>query len=196
MSSDNIRYRVVSAIASELISAGLADVIADSAHFKLVASLGSVDDALTRLALDRPNLLIVDAAAVTDLNNLRATLGSDVTLVAIVHSYVPLNELRRYDAVLDVAQSRGELIRTLIDAAHAATDDDGSGNNTENNYELSKRETDVLVLVAKGLTNKEIADDLNLSVHTVISHRKNIMHKTGIKSVAGLTMYAMLNKLL
>ena len=42
----------------------------------------------------------------------------------------------------------------------------------------------------------EIADALNVSIHTVISHRKNITHKTGIKSVAGLTVYAMLNNLI
>jgi DNA-binding CsgD family transcriptional regulator len=52
------------------------------------------------------------------------------------------------------------------------------------------------VLVAKGLANKEIADKLNISIHTVMSHRKNIAHKTGIKSVAGLTVYALLNNLL
>ena len=54
----------------------------------------------------------------------------------------------------------------------------------------------VLVLVAKGMANKEIADRLNISIHTVMSHRKNIAHKTGIKSVAGLTVYALLNNLL
>ena len=46
------------------------------------------------------------------------------------------------------------------------------------------------------MTNKEIADQLHVSPHTVMSHRKNIMHKTGIKSVAGLTVYAMLNHLI
>ena len=61
---------------------------------------------------------------------------------------------------------------------------------------MSDRERDVLVRVAKGLSNKEIADDLNISIHTVMSHRKNIAHKTGIKSVAGLTVYALLNNLL
>ena len=54
----------------------------------------------------------------------------------------------------------------------------------------------MLVQLAQGKTNKEIADALNVSVHTVISHRKNITHKTGIKSVAGLTVYAMLNGLI
>ena len=59
--------------------------------------------------------------------------------------------------------------------------------------ELSKRETDVLIAIAKGMMNKEIADQMNLSVHTVISHRKNITRKTGIKSVSGITVYALLN---
>ena len=63
-------------------------------------------------------------------------------------------------------------------------------------HELSERERDVLILVARGFTNKEIASELNISPHTVISHRKNIVHKTGIRSVAGLTVYAVLNKLI
>ena len=61
--------------------------------------------------------------------------------------------------------------------------------------ELSNREIDVLVALAKGLTNKEISDQLFISVHTVITHRKNIIRKTGIKSVSGLTVYALLNNL-
>ena len=62
--------------------------------------------------------------------------------------------------------------------------------------ELSDREKEILVSVAKGLLNKEIADQYNISIHTVISHRKNITRKTGIKTVAGLTVYALLNGLI
>lgn len=58
---------------------------------------------------------------------------------------------------------------------------------------LSARETDVLKLVATGLTNKEIADRLNISINTVLTHRKNISAKLGIKSVSGLSVYAMMN---
>lgn len=60
-------------------------------------------------------------------------------------------------------------------------------------HELSVREIEVLVLLTKGLINKEIADKLNISQTTVISHRKNITEKLGIKSVSGLAIYAVMN---
>ena len=62
--------------------------------------------------------------------------------------------------------------------------------------ELSAREREILVSVAKGKLNKEIADEYNISIYTVITHRKNITRKTGIKTVAGLTVYALLNNLI
>lgn len=60
---------------------------------------------------------------------------------------------------------------------------------------LSDRETDVLIHIVRGLTNKEIAAKMFLSVHTVNTHRKNIMNKLKIHSPAGLTIYAIVNKL-
>ncbi len=60
-------------------------------------------------------------------------------------------------------------------------------------HELSAREIEVLVQITKGLINKEIADKLNISLTTVITHRKNITDKLGIKSVSGLTIYAVMN---
>ncbi|MBI9066985.1 MAG: helix-turn-helix transcriptional regulator [Salinivirgaceae bacterium] len=62
--------------------------------------------------------------------------------------------------------------------------------------ELSEREKDVLSLVALGHSNKEIAEKLFISIHTVITHRKHITEKLGIKSISGLTVYAILNKLI
>lgn len=62
--------------------------------------------------------------------------------------------------------------------------------------ELSEREKQILVSVAKGLINKEIADLHHISINTVITHRRNITRKTGIKTVPGLTVYAILNDLI
>lgn len=60
---------------------------------------------------------------------------------------------------------------------------------------LSEREKDIITGVVKGLTNKEIAKQLFISPHTVITHRKNIARKLKIHSAAGLTIYAIVNKL-
>lgn len=95
-----------------------------------------------------------------------------------------------YDRVLDVYSSESKMEETLRRIFYS------NKSNIESVAELndlSSREIEVLVLVAKGLINKEIADKLNISLTTVISHRKNITEKLGIKSVSGLTIYAVMN---
>lgn len=57
---------------------------------------------------------------------------------------------------------------------------------------LSAREIEVLTLIVKGLLNKEIADRLNIGLTTVISHRRNIVEKLGMRSVSALTIYAVM----
>ena len=66
---------------------------------------------------------------------------------------------------------------------------------TPDQEELSQREREIVVCVVKGMTSKEIAQSLCLSIHTVITHRRNISHKLQIHSSAGLTIYAIVNKL-
>lgn len=69
-------------------------------------------------------------------------------------------------------------------------------NENEKNDVLSVREIDILKEVALGYSNKEIADRLFISINTVITHRKNITEKLGIKTIAGLTVYALMNNLI
>ena len=107
-----------------------------------------------------------------------------------MYQYVEKDVLKAYDGVVEIRDGRSVIIETLAQASPS------SEHRNSGNYELTKRETAVLIQLAQGKTNKEVADALNVSVHTVISHRKNITHKTGIKSVAGLTVYAMLNNLI
>ena len=76
-------------------------------------------------------------------------------------------------------------LNDFITGKAGETDGDGSM--------LSQREVEVLRLVVSGCINKEIADRLGISVNTVLTHRKNITAKLGIKSVSGLSFYAMMN---
>ena len=90
---------------------------------------------------------------------------------------------------------------TQLEEALLLQDREGSPSAEEEAHEasgehLSAREKEILVCVAQGMLNKEIADRFGLSIHTVITHRKNITRKTGIKTVAGLTVYALLNGLI
>jgi len=67
--------------------------------------------------------------------------------------------------------------------------------NAEAGEALSEREKDVIVSLVQGMTNKEIADHLFISINTVITHRRNIARKLQIHSPAGLTIYAIVNNL-
>lgn len=66
----------------------------------------------------------------------------------------------------------------------------------KNKGALTQREKEVLVGIASGKTNKEIAEELYISVHTVVTHRKNISEKLGIRTVSGLSVYALINGLI
>lgn len=99
--------------------------------------------------------------------------------------------------VLDVFKTEKQVIKSLIDL-HKQAHEPGHSRNKQavaahQVHELSPREIEVISLIAMGMTNKEIADRLNIGQTTVITHRKNITDKLGIKSVSGLTIYAVIN---
>ncbi len=77
-----------------------------------------------------------------------------------------------------------------VDDSPAADDE---AETTAAKEQLSQRERDVLMCVVKGMTNKEIADTLCISIHTVLTHRRNIAKKLEIHSPAGLVIYAIVN---
>lgn len=99
--------------------------------------------------------------------------------------------------VLNVYQTKEGLIKDLMNLHKHGHQTGYSTNNAAMDahrvHDLSPREIDVISLIAKGLSNKEIANSLNISQTTVITHRKNITDKLGIKSVSGLTIYAVMN---
>lgn len=118
-------------------------------------------------------------------DNIRDRLND---LTQIIYKYLPgerLNE-EMVELVFDILQLSRDLEKhAMIEELLLVPQED---------YNLSDREMDVLELVAQGLSSKEISSRLNIAVNTVNTHRKSITRKTGIKSVAGLAVYAMLKK--
>ncbi len=115
-----------------------------------------------------------------------------IVWVALVYNFFDQQLLSMFDKTINIteqADSIAEIIKKIGNSEIHNTLD------TEHE-QLSEREIDVLKLIVKGFSNKEIADSLNISIHTVISHRKNISQKTGIKSQSGLTIYAISSKII
>ncbi|MBR1881618.1 MAG: response regulator transcription factor [Muribaculaceae bacterium] len=185
------RIKVMIVEPSVVITEGLAKVLSEASRIKVLEPVHDATVASERATALRPDVVILNPTLAESPSALLGDYSGPV--LALVYQYVEQLRLKRYDAVIDIRESSGTMIDTLIRVAKTVEQGDREATVS---YELSKRETDVLIQVAKGLTNKEIADKLNVSPHTVISHRKNIMHKTGIKSVAGLTVYAILNNLI
>lgn len=191
----NRTIRVVVAEPSAMVGAGLRAVLDDAGGFLTV---GLITDSL--LLDERLRILDADIAVINpsmiDLRtsrNLRTAVPAlqEIKVVALVYGIFEDETLRQYDAVIKVVDSPSAIVnrlRRLVESNGEHAVDGG--------YDLTEREREILVSVAQGLTNKEIADKHSISIHTVISHRKNITRKTGIKSVAGLTVYALLNNMI
>lgn len=71
----------------------------------------------------------------------------------------------------------------------------GSSKQSDRQTELTQREKEIVIGIVKGLSNKELASDMHVSVNTVMTHRRNIASKLQIHSAAGLTIYAIVSKL-
>lgn len=100
-----------------------------------------------------------------------------------------LADMRR----LNILRSEEELVRDIMHmhrSVHHDAHDPAPDASAAQGPVLSAREAEVLVLIARGHINKEIAQRLGIGLTTVISHRRNLMEKLGIRSVSGLTLYA------
>ena len=189
-----MRNRVIICEASEIITNGLAEIIDSMAQFDVVLRIDSPERLSEKIVAADANMLVVNPSLLGyEGKDFLLKLSKEyphVSLVALVTSCLEHSSLAPYGGIIDIYDSKQKIVGKLNEWVN--------DNNPKKNddVELSKRETDVLVAVAKGMMNKEIADQMNISIHTVISHRKNITRKTGIKSVSGLTVYALLNNLI
>lgn len=180
---------------SPIVSAGLASFFDDMKQVSIVSQLDRIDRMEEKLAAFNPDILIINPLLIAyDTNEQFLKICRDfsnVIPVALVTSYVDAGILKQFKDVIEINDSKQKVVSKIFNLLS----DNKLTQDKSESIELSNRETDVLVALVKGLTNKEISDKLYISVHTVITHRKNIVRKTGIKSVSGLTVYALLNNL-
>lgn len=189
-------HKVIIIEPSPVILAGLKSIISALPEFDVDSSFDTPVECVGRMSQLQPDIVIVSPSVFEFSKRfvVRSLLNipDSTALVAFLYNFVEGAVIKQYDAVVDIFDNENAVRSKLANAIdmHAETSEQGES------YNLSEREIEILVSVAKGMSNKEIAEQHNISVNTVISHRKNISRKTGIKSVSGLTVYALLNNLI
>lgn len=174
---------------SVLIFRGLASVLSDIDNHCNTDHLSGSENIERHLSRKNTDLVIINPLfVVAEKNRFRELrrIHPDVKFLGLIYSVYETEVISLFDGIITVTDHPGAISATLRQALKMTKKDQ---KNAE--FEaLSARETEVLKLLVEGAANKEIADRLNISVNTVVTHRKNISKKTGIKSVSGLTVFA------
>lgn len=179
---------------SPILLEGASCILRSLGNIEISKVVPNCDKALTFLNGYTPTIIIVDTRLVgyqtSQFINACKEKNTSIAVVALQTNFISQEQLDQFDGTISIEdniQSIHSKLETIL-----SSDAEKEGND---DFDLSLREKEVLIAVAKGKTNKEIADELNISIHTVMTHRKNITSKTGIKSISGLTVYALLNNL-
>lgn len=191
--AENKTYRILLIEPSEIVASGISAIINKSSEFKITSTLPNLSYYKNRHSLFDIviiNPTVIDYNERFDIRSIFCPEENDTVIVALTYTSHDENVLRQYDDCIGIYDSASRIFQKLHNAIKESRE---NGNEL---YELSTRERDILIAVAKGKTNKEIADEFNISIYTVISHRRNISRKLGINSISGLTVYAIMNKLI
>ncbi|MBR3757046.1 MAG: response regulator transcription factor [Bacteroidaceae bacterium] len=152
------------------------------------------------LHIDTPDILLVNPTfgGWFNVSEFRTdTIHASVKCIALNCNITDTSILQAYDESITLYEDVESLQQKILRVAAPADTDDEDEKNLplQETEQLSQREKEIVICVVKGMTNKEIADRLFLSIHTVNTHRRNIARKLEIHSAAGLTIYAIVNKL-
>ncbi|MGD8780686.1 MAG: response regulator transcription factor [Ignavibacteria bacterium] len=180
---------------SQIIYEGLSNILLKSGYYFKLFKIDSLKEISTLIDKEKPDIIIVNPSQVQNKTKEFYTIKkkrTETCWIALVHSYYDSRVLEMYDDVINITDDPKSIIELILNLNSS----NSSQPSTAEQEQLTEREIEVLKLMVEGLPNKEIADKLFISIHTVVSHRKNISQKTGIKSQSGLTIYAISNKII
>jgi len=188
---DNSRINIVVIEPSQIIFEGISNVLMKFKKNFYLYRINDLEELKNSTSKVSFNVAVINPCLIqnrlTDFVKLKNN-HPNILWIALVYSFFDDELLLKFDDTLSVTASLEQIFNKI---GQINTNSDKS-----QQEDLTEREIEVLTQMVKGLSNKEMADKLNISIHTVISHRKNITDKTGIKSLSGLTIYAITKKII
>ena len=181
---------------SDLLYEGISAILYQSDHKCNVTRLFAFEEVEETISNKNIEVLIINPILIFNNSKGIKRLKKDYpqVLIGCLNMNILDNDtLLMYDFILNIYDSSSQIFSAINNQLSIRQ---LNNMDKEESETLSDRETEVLLQLIKGHTNKEIADILYISVHTVISHRRNIMIKTGIRSQGGLALYAVSKSLI
>lgn len=176
---------------SDIIRTGLISILKKLTTLNIdIFEISNLNNLNLLLLKAKPNILIINPSYIGTFS--LSALKKETKLPALIcvglqSSFLDSQLTKQFDDIININSSPEYIKDKINKLSHKES--------SEIRSELSGREKEIIVLVVKGMTNKEIANELHLSIHTVITHRRNVSNKLQIHSSAGLTIYAIINKL-
>ncbi|MDR3351326.1 MAG: response regulator transcription factor [Prevotellaceae bacterium] len=186
----HVPVKITLADASAIIRNGILAALKrmEAFHCK-VFEISDPEQLKNSLGWQNPDVLIINPVFLSAISLQQIKKEApQVKCVALQYSLADSAAFKRYDDVISLCDGEEQITGKITKLVHAPEKE-------KRHESLSAREKEVIVCVIKGMTNKQIADNLCLSAHTVITHRRNIAAKLQIHSTAGLIIYAIVNKL-
>ena len=206
--SDPVRVMIVDDHA--LVAEGIEAILETYDDIEVVATLSNGRDAVDQIATLRPDVVLLDL----NMPGITGLAATEMILERRPETLIVILSMHDSPEYISTAMSHGakgyilkdvptDEIKTAIDGVMAGgtymctgAKSSFSPRISDGREPLTSREQTVLLQLAQGKSNRELAEELDISIHTVETHRKNIKRKLGISSTAGLTRYAMEHRVL
>ena len=187
--------KIVIAEPSAIVRSGLETILKHLPGLRIqVSEITTIESLTEDLRTHQPDILIINPSipGYFTIPHLKEMTGCpDTKCFALLYTLTDHSLTRYYDDQISIFDSADEL-KHKLERLHTKKEE---GDESDEQQTLSTREKEIVVCVVKGMTNREIADRLFLSTHTVITHRRNIARKLQVHSASALTVYAIVNKL-
>ena len=175
---------------SHIIKEGLSALLRNGNVCQRIGSLENLKDWQVAFKNNEPDIVITNPAFFPKGERSRLKtmyhISDKPIFVGLVYQYFDRDTLAQFDETIYITDPADTILNKLLNLKRK---------NNDTTKILTVREKDILKLLLQGLSNKEVAGRLVISTHTVIAHRKNIIEKTGIRSLSGLAIYALLNNI-